>query len=477
MRLYEEEEVLNVHLLVDASRSMDWGEPSKLQYARRLAATLGYIALNASNRLFVWPLSGSAASYGPAWGRGRAGPMLSFMEDVKPAQANTPVLAGMHAPPDLEQSLASFTSRTGGLVVLVSDLLSPSWEKALGRLAARSGDMVVLHTLSPQELRPTLGGDVRLIDRESGAAVSVTLNNDAIRLYGQRLDEWRRTVESFCAPAWRGLRADRHRHADRDTRLRRPATTRHRPVNLVTPLALALGVTLPIVVIFYLLKVRRHDEEVSSTFLWNDLIRDLAAHEPLQRLKTSLLLLLQLLALALITFTVARPFSEQIGQKPVQAVLLVDGSASMQAQDVQPSRFAKAVEAARATLAGLPENSMATAILVAAHPQVLVAATSDRRQVDRALADAHPSGAAADVREALLLARSLGGDPNARRIYLFTDGAFTLPTDLPDDLGSVSVVPVGQPNTGQPGGDDHLGAARPAGQPPSTALCPRGESV
>ncbi len=210
-------------------------------------------------------------------------------------------------------------------------------------------------------------------------------------------------------------------------------------MNFIAPLALGLGITLPIVVIFYLLKVRRHDEEISSTFLWNDLIRDLAAHEPLQRLKTSLLLLLQLLALALITFTVARPFSEQVGRKPVQAVLLVDGSASMQAQDVQPSRFAKAVEAARGTLAGLPENSLATAILVAAHPQVLVASTSDRRQVDHALADAQPSGAAADMREALLLARSLGGDPNARRIYLFTDGAFTLPTDLPDDLGSVSV--------------------------------------
>ena len=70
-------------------------------------------------------------------------------------------------------------------------------------------------------------------------------------------------------------------------------------MSLITPIALALGITLPIVVVFYLLKVRRHDEEVSSTFLWNDLIRDLAAHEPLQRLKWNLLLLLQLLALAL----------------------------------------------------------------------------------------------------------------------------------------------------------------------------------
>ena len=214
-------------------------------------------------------------------------------------------------------------------------------------------------------------------------------------------------------------------------------------MSLLTPLALALGVTLPIIVVFYLLKVRRHDEEVSSTFLWNDLIRDLAAHEPLQRLRWNVLLILQLVALALLTFAVARPFSEQLGQKPVQAVLLLDGSASMQAKDVQPSRFARAVGAARNTLAGLPENSLATVILVAAHPQVLVAATSDRQQADRALTAAQPSGAAADMREALLLARSLGADPNARRIYLFTDGAFTLPPDLPDDLGSVQVVPVG----------------------------------
>jgi uncharacterized protein (DUF58 family) len=199
VRLYEEEEVLNVHLLVDSSRSMDWGEPSKLRYARRLGAALGYVALNASNRLFVWPLSASAAFFGPAWGRARTGPMLTFMDDFRPAQMSTPLAAGRNAPPDLEQSLGTFTSRAGGLVVLISDLLSPTWEKTLAQLAGRSGEVVVLHTLSPQELRPTLGGDVRLIDRESGAAVPVTLNTDAIRLYGQRLDEWRRTVESFCA--------------------------------------------------------------------------------------------------------------------------------------------------------------------------------------------------------------------------------------------------------------------------------------
>jgi uncharacterized protein (DUF58 family) len=199
VRLYEEEEVLNVHLLVDASRSMDWGEPHKLRYARRLAAALGYVALNAANRLFIWPLSANAACFGPAWGRGRAGPMLAFIDEFRPAQASTPLVPGIGAPPDLDQALGTFTSRAGGLTVLISDLLSPAWERALTRLAGRQGDVVVLHTLSPQELRPALGGDVRLIDRENGAAVSVTLNTDAIRLYTQRLDEWRRTIESLCA--------------------------------------------------------------------------------------------------------------------------------------------------------------------------------------------------------------------------------------------------------------------------------------
>jgi uncharacterized protein (DUF58 family) len=199
VRLYEEEEVLNVHILIDASRSMEWGEPAKLRYARRLAAALGYVALNASNRLYMWPLNASSTSFGPAWGRGRAGPMLAFLDDFRSLQATTPLVAGFGAPPDLEQSLNSFSSRTAGLVVLLSDLLSPSWERALGRLTSRSSDIVILHVLAPQELRPTLGGDVRLIDRETGASVSVTLNNDAIRLYGQRLSDWRQQVESFCA--------------------------------------------------------------------------------------------------------------------------------------------------------------------------------------------------------------------------------------------------------------------------------------
>jgi uncharacterized protein (DUF58 family) len=216
VRVYEEEEILNVHLLVDVSRSMDWGEPNKLRYARRVAAGLGYVALNAANRLFVWPLGlparararagdpvgAGGPSFGPAWGRGRAGALLGYLDEVKAAQTEPPeVTPGLApTPPDLDAALtAVYTTRLAGLSILISDLLSPTWEKALFRLAGRAGDAVVLHTLAPQELRPSLGGDVRLIDRESGARVPLTLNNDALRLYAQRLAEWRAQLESFCS--------------------------------------------------------------------------------------------------------------------------------------------------------------------------------------------------------------------------------------------------------------------------------------
>lgn len=225
-------------------------------------------------------------------------------------------------------------------------------------------------------------------------------------------------------------------------------------MNVLVPLGLALGLTIPVVVVFYLLKVRRHDEEVSSTFLWNDVIRDLAAHEPFQRLKWSVLLILQLLLLAMLTFAVARPFFDYQGESPVHGVLVIDASASMQTIDpgTAASRFARSIESARETARRLPEGSLATVILAASNPRVLVSGSADLNQVDRLIMESgRPTGASGNMREALLLARSLGGDPSARRIHVFTDGAFTLPPDLPEDLGAVAVTQVAETGSGNLG--------------------------
>src|SRR6476661_10056667 len=84
VKLFEEEEVLTVHLLLDNSRSMDWGSSNKLLFARRLAAALGYIALVGSTRLLVSAIGENVeARFGPSWGRREMGGLLRFLEQTE----------------------------------------------------------------------------------------------------------------------------------------------------------------------------------------------------------------------------------------------------------------------------------------------------------------------------------------------------------------------------------------------------------
>lgn len=201
VRVYEEEDVLTTHLVIDASRSMDWGDPNKLLTACRLAAGLAFVALSSHTRVTIWPVGADASPFGPAWGRARMGEALAYLEHLVAtphAQPPLPAAGAAPGPPDLERQLGAYRGRGAGLTVLVSDLLSPTWEQSLTRVARQSGDAVLLHVLAPDELRPRLGGDVRLIDRETGAEVALTLNADAIRIYGQRLAAWRSAVEAAC---------------------------------------------------------------------------------------------------------------------------------------------------------------------------------------------------------------------------------------------------------------------------------------
>lgn len=191
VKLYEEEEVLTVHLLLDVSRSMDWGTPSKLELGRRLVAALGYIGLAGSNRVLVSALAHDVErSFGPAWGRNQMAPLLSFLE----AEA----VAGET---DLDEALRAYAARVRepGMAILVSDLMTPKFELGLRRLLDRHFEVVVLHVLAPEEAHPTMVGDLTLIDRESGAEIPITLNQEAMDRYVRRLNDWYGQIESFCA--------------------------------------------------------------------------------------------------------------------------------------------------------------------------------------------------------------------------------------------------------------------------------------
>src|ERR1041385_7888499 len=113
-------------------------------------------------------------------------------------------------------------------------------------------------------------------------------------------------------------------------------------MSFLAPVALGLGALSIPIILLYMLRLRRRDVPVSSTMLWQQLLRDREANTPWQRLRRNLLLFLQLLILATLVLALARPFVQVPTVPPGRLALLIDASASMNATDVAPSRFEEA---------------------------------------------------------------------------------------------------------------------------------------
>ncbi|MCV0402919.1 MAG: BatA and WFA domain-containing protein [Chloroflexi bacterium] len=151
---------------------------------------------------------------------------------------------------------------------------------------------------------------------------------------------------------------------------------------MIAPLALIGLISLPIIVAFYMLRLRRRDLPVGSTFLWQQLIRDVEANAPWQRLRFSWLLLVQLLIAAIVVMAAVRPFSAVESDLAANVVLIVDTSASMATATDDEDRMAMARERARDVVERLPVGGRITVVSAADSAEVLVSETDD---VDAAL--------------------------------------------------------------------------------------------
>ena len=184
VKLFVEEEDVTVTLLIDASASMATGDPSKLLFAKRAAAALGYIGLASEDRVAVSALSGRIARRRAAMrGSGRVFRLLADLSAIEPAEGPTDLVAAVR------HAAAQLHGR--GVVVLVSDLLDPAADKVIRELAATGSELVILHVLSPDELDPQLEGDLRLVDVETGDGIDVTVDLATVDAYKDRLATWK----------------------------------------------------------------------------------------------------------------------------------------------------------------------------------------------------------------------------------------------------------------------------------------------
>src|SRR5207247_1770764 len=191
LKLFVDEEDLRLHLLLDGSASMSFGEPGKLHYAARLAAALGFVGLASHERVGVAVIRDRMAEgWSPARGRGQLISLLEFAARLR-----------SEGPTGLSDALVAYAlrSREAGLAVLISDLLDPAgYERGLKALLERRFDVHVVHLLSPEELNPVLAGDLRLTAAETGEIQDFTMDGEAMRGYRERLGEFLESAESFC---------------------------------------------------------------------------------------------------------------------------------------------------------------------------------------------------------------------------------------------------------------------------------------
>ncbi|MBS0661224.1 MAG: DUF58 domain-containing protein [Verrucomicrobia bacterium] len=228
VRLYEEEEELPVHLVLDGSASMRWQpaecpRPSKFEFARQLAAALAYVALAHHDHVALHWLDASLHLRDGSADAGRG--KTQFHRALRFLRADA--AAGADGA-DLGRSLRQLPARARrrGLVVVLSDLLDPrdAVQTALEGLVHQGFELQLIQILDPAELTPELRGDLRLTDAEGGAPVELASDDGLLREYraavetyldnlarfaGRRRIPYLRvlTSESFEDAALRGLRA------------------------------------------------------------------------------------------------------------------------------------------------------------------------------------------------------------------------------------------------------------------------------
>jgi uncharacterized protein (DUF58 family) len=176
--------------VIDATRSMNYGNPDKLKAAKRIAAILSGIALENGNRAGIAVLGPRLREpVRPERDRIALSSLIRAIGAIEPVGAAAPVAC-----------LREFAARYGGkcVAVLISDLLYPEWRDVLGALAASRCESYVVQVLSPSELDPALVGEVTLVDLEDSSEVSLHLDLDTSRRYIEAIDAFLAEVEKLC---------------------------------------------------------------------------------------------------------------------------------------------------------------------------------------------------------------------------------------------------------------------------------------
>jgi hypothetical protein len=222
-----------------------------------------------------------------------------------------------------------------------------------------------------------------------------------------------------------------------------------------------LGLVPPAIVALYFLKLKRQPLEVPSTYLWHKSIEDLHVNSIWQRLRQSLLLLLQLLMLALLALVLLRPAWQGSQFTRDRLIFLVDNSASMGATDVLPTRLDEAKSRVRELIDQMRSGDVAMIVSFSDAARVEQMFTDNRGELRRRMELIQPTDKPTSISEALRVASVLANPGRSAtdirdtqvaealpaQLFFFSDGNFANDTEF--SLGNLEPTPpvwIGSPD-------------------------------
>ena len=191
LKLFLEEEDLHVNLLLDTSASMNWGKPSKNRYARQIAASLAYIGLASNDRVSMYAFAdGLTSELTGLRGKRSIAKVLDFLVRMEDGGIS-----------DMGRTCRQFALRhpQPGILVLLSDFLDKGgYEQGLRMVLGRKFDVYCVQVLSPEEIEPTLTGELRLTDVEDEEVAEVSISRALIERYKQKLKSYCAGLNDYC---------------------------------------------------------------------------------------------------------------------------------------------------------------------------------------------------------------------------------------------------------------------------------------
>jgi uncharacterized protein (DUF58 family) len=213
LKLYEEERELPVRIFLDASESMTFGEPRKFDFARQVAAAIGYVALCGFDRVSVIPFPNAQgraqttqASAEAVANYNQQSAVEGALRSVRGKKSSMQFFQNLNmlnaaGGADLNEALrrGALEARHTGLAIVLSDFLDPAgYEAGLTALVGRGFQVNCVQILAPEELAPTTFGDLRLVDSESGGLQEVTFGRYRMKAYQQTVQNFVQRLREYC---------------------------------------------------------------------------------------------------------------------------------------------------------------------------------------------------------------------------------------------------------------------------------------